>query len=161
MIRTILLTFIILFVPPLVVAQKECLILKCLEITYSKSYNTGFVNKVINCRNEINGDSVVINQKIPIALTPDGPKIYDKGLLDGVFMRKGDEYLIVLSPINNKEIDDIKYNYYTINCIFENDKSPKFYEIYRDTSGEYLGNYQRYVDICNSLFVVVRICKLE
>ncbi|MEZ3551564.1 MAG: hypothetical protein K1W02_12725 [Muribaculaceae bacterium] len=161
MIRIIITTFIILLASSKMMAQEEYLILKCLGMSYSKSYNTGFVNKVISCSNVINGDSVTINQKMPIVITPNGPHIYDKGLLDGVFLRKGDEYVIVIRPINCKEIDDIQYNYYTINCVFDNDKSPRFYEILKNTDGNYLGNYQKYIDIDDVLYRVVFISKLK
>ena len=151
MIRIIITTFIILLVPSSLMAQEEYLILKCLGMSYSKSYNTGFVNKAISCSNVINGDSVTINQKMPIVITPNGPHIYDKGLLDGVFLRKGDEYVI----------DDIQYNYYTINCVFDNDKSPRFYEFLKNTDGNYFGNYQKYIDIDDVLYRVIFISKLK
>ena len=55
---------------------------------------------------------------------------------------------------------DVPYNYYEINCVFENDKSSRFYEITKNTSYKYLGSYQRYVDIGSVLYKVYDISKL-
>ena len=61
-----------------------------------KTHNLGFVNKVICCRNEMNGDTLMVNQKIPITTVYDGVRIYDKGLLNGIFPRKNNVYIIVI-----------------------------------------------------------------
>ena len=159
MIRVILLTFLFLLGSS-VMAQEEYLTLKCVDIFYTKTHNLGFVNKVICCRNEMNGDTLMVNQKIPITTVYDGFRIYDKGLLNGIFPRKNNVYIIVIQPINVSVITDLPYNYYAINCIFENDKSPRFYEITKNTNDKYLGSYQRYIDIDNKLYLIAHISKL-
>ena len=97
MIRVILLTFLSLLGSP-VMAQEEYLTLKCVDIFYTKTHNLGFVNKVICCRNEMNGDTLMVNQKIPITAVYDGFMIYDKGLLNGIFPRKNNVCLLYTSP---------------------------------------------------------------
>ncbi len=54
---------------------------------------------------------------------------------------------------------DVPYNYYEINCVFENDTSPRFYEITKNTSYKYIGSYERYVDIENELYLVTEVSK--
>lgn len=158
MIRIGLLT-ILFFIESSVMAQEKSFTLKCLNISYERSHNLAFVNKAVRCRNEINGDTLVINQKIPVVITSNEFRIYDKGLLDGYFIDKDEHFTIVVEPINVSAITDIPYNYYEINCVFENDKSSHFYEITKNTDYKYLGNYQKYIDIENELYLVTDISK--
>ena len=158
-IKLMLLT-VFFFLESSVMAQENKLTLKCLAVSYEHSRNLAFVNKAVRCRNEITGDTLVINQKIPVVKTSDGFEVYDKGLLDGFFISKDERFTIVVSPINVSAIMDVPYNYYEINCVFENDKSPRFYEITKNTSYKYLGSYQRYVDIGSVLYSVKEISKL-
>ena len=101
MIRVILLTFLFLLGSS-VMAQEEYLTLKCVDIFYTKTHNLGFVNKVICCRNEMNGDTLMVNQKIPITTVYDGFRIYDKGLLNGIFPRKNNVYINPLAELINR-----------------------------------------------------------
>lgn len=160
MIRIVLLT-LLFFLESSLVAQEKCFTLKCLNISYERSHNLAFANKAIRCNNEVNGDTLIINQKIPIVNTSNGLRIYDKGLLNGFFVRKDDFFTIVINPINVSDITDIPYNYYEINCIFENDNSPCFYEITKNTDYKYFGSYQRYIDIGNKLYIITHISKLH
>lgn len=159
MIRLVLLS-IFLFLGSSVMAQETCLTLRCLDISYEASHNLAFVNKAFLCRNEINGDTLIINQKLPIVSTSDGFNIYDRGLLDGFFISKDERFTIVISPINVSAMLDVPYNYYEINCVFENEKSSRFYEITKNTSYKYLGSYHRYLDIGSELYKVNDISKL-
>lgn len=158
MIRIVLL-ITLFFLETSVMAQEERFTLECLSVSYEHSHNLAFINKAIRC-SEVNGDTLIINQKMPIVYTSNEYRIYDKGLLDGFFISKDEHFVIVVEPINVSDMTDVPYNYYEINCIFENDKSPCFYEVTKNTSYKYLGSYQRYIDIGHKLYLVTHISKL-
>ena len=80
-------------------AQEKRLTLRCLDVSYEASHNLAFVNRAIRCRNELNGDTLVINQKIPIVETSDEFRIYLRGF-DGYFIEKDELFTIEVRPIN-------------------------------------------------------------
>ena len=157
MIRLALLT-LFFFLGSSIMAQEKRLTLRCLDVSYEASHNSAFVNRAIRCRNELNGDTLVMNQKIPIVETSDEFTIYLRGF-NGYFIEKDEHFTIEIRPINVSAMKDVPYNYYEINCVFENDTSPRFYEITKNTSYKYSGSYERYVDIENELYLVTEVLK--
>lgn len=59
-VRIALLT-IFLFLESSLKAQEESFTLRCLSVSYERTHNVAFENNSIRCRNELNGDTLIIN----------------------------------------------------------------------------------------------------
>jgi len=132
--------------------EKVTITLRYIGYKYNTTHNSSFISMGLQFLKE-GSDTVSINKKLPFDTTEH--KVYDLGIYYNCHLKEGTVYTITLKKICTDSIPDIPNDYYKLNTIPDKNDCSKFVEFEKHTPYKYEGNYEKYVDINNTLYEII------
>lgn len=125
--------------------------LKYIGFAYQGTSNKSYVNKRIKFFD--GKDTVFFNLKLPFDTSNNN--IYDQGIYYNCTLKNNVEYSFELKKVTADSIPKEYSSYYFTNTKFLSGN--KFIDVRKDTPYTYRGEYGKFVDVNNELYLIVKM----